>query len=345
MSGVTACSGDAVGTAPSTSSAYFFLRLNEHAINMSVTGTESNTIQLTATPLDASGHVMDSSTTATFSASDSSVTVTAAGLVTAHYPNTQVGGTVVIARLQLGNVTHADTAHVRVTNAPPAAVIASFSMQPQAGDSAVRGVGTEYTPAITAKDFNGAAMAFSASFTPRTTNFFWIESSDFNAVATESGNMHNTLLLSDTAHVTLYATSWMYGVPVRDSLRFQVGWPVIVGDMINGNHQTYFLTSTDTPHRILIGVGGAVVFNNGQYLSVRDTTPLDILFADSAVVDSVAIAAYGLGYTGSGNVHFSNATYMATQARRFPIAGTYLFRSPQDPDPSEIGVIYVLNNH
>ena len=119
----------------------------------------ASTIQLTATALNANGEPLSGAGQATFSATDSSVTVSPSGLVTAHFV-TQSGGTKVVATMQQNNVTLTDTAFIRVTETAPAA-IATFSIQPAPGDSAIGPVGTNYFPTVTAKDVDDNAVAFS----------------------------------------------------------------------------------------------------------------------------------------------------------------------------------------
>ena len=65
--------------------------------------------------------------------------------------------------MQQNNVTHVDTAFIRVTETAPVA-IATFSIQPAPGDSAIRSIGISYSPTVTAIDVDGNAVVFS---TPR----------------------------------------------------------------------------------------------------------------------------------------------------------------------------------
>ena len=62
--------------------------------------------------------------------------------------------------------------------------------------------------------------------------------------------------MNDTGHVTLYASSWMYGREVKDSLPFFAGWNSYVYTYYDGSsfplpwYQSTFF----------IGVGGEIVF-------------------------------------------------------------------------------------
>src|SRR6188472_1020921 len=126
---------------PVTDPAQLYMRLvlSHRAINLS-TVAPANTLQLTATPLDASGQPMAGLPVPSFRSSDTtSVWVTPEGLLQARGPAT--GVTVIADLVAPGNIRHADTAMVNVnatTDPPP--VLASLVLDPVQGDSAVRAI-------------------------------------------------------------------------------------------------------------------------------------------------------------------------------------------------------------
>lgn len=337
---LTGCSGDTVGAAPLGTSgrAYFSLQLNEHAINMSL-DPSSNTIQLAATPLNGENASIPVTGQINFRALDSTVTVSPTGLVTANYVSS---GTSVVATLSQGGVRHADTAFIRVTATPPAAAIQTFSIQPVAGDSAVGAWNTQYTPTVSATDAMGDAMIFDAQQTGAG-NVVWLSTSN-QVIASISRPLQSSFQLVDTGHVTLYATSWVYGISVRDSLKFLVGWPLQTGFFAANDLTTYNNGSwTSKAGPFFLGVGG--VLDVGDYNSSSDPglgDPIDIIFDDSTKVDS-AMDVFG-NFSGRGNIHFppQPGGGFAINARSFPIAGTYHFHNRLFPEL--VSTLYVLPN-
>lgn len=313
------CSGDTTGPAPVRSYAqiYWALVLNQHAINMSLTAP-SNTIQLTATALNANGTPLPGAGAVTFSATDSNVTVSPTGLVTAHYVT---GGTHVIASLQVGGVVNVDTALIEVTATAPTAPLSTFSIQPAAGDSAIRALlSGGYAITVRATDANGQAVPFGG------TNYVHFES--LNPVIATVDPYGGFAQPHDTGHVIFVATTWYYGVAKQDSLHFLVGWPIGSLNGIIGISNT-----EEFSHPVIfLGVGGKMLFVD--YGPIQD----EVVFDDSAEVDS-AEAFSGSGFTGRGNISIEPSTIFTFLARSFPVAGTYHYHSKRYP--SVTGVIYV----
>jgi hypothetical protein len=328
-----ACRADSVATAPPASAnLYFALQLDQHAINMSLS-PPSNTIQLSATALNQDGQPLADTGTVRFSASDSTVTVSPAGLVTAQYTN-QSGVTLVIASLQKNNVTLADTAFIHVTASPPAAALATFSIQPLPGDSAIVGYPGSYTVTVHATDANGQAMLFDPQ-----DNFVYFSSSNPALVAVDRSAGQTSS--GDTAHVTLVATTWAYGIAKRDSVHFLEGWPISAFVLLDSvvDLGAHFL-----PPSVVLGVGGVVQFVRGiakrgdQFGSVGN----DVVFDNPAAVDSAS--NFCGNFTGRGNISpIDTVNACKWPARSFPVAGTYNFQSVLFPPAS--GVIRVLQNH
>ena len=150
--GVLGCSGgDTTGPVSLTSTQlYWALRLNVHAVNLALSA--DSTVQLRVAPVNAAGDTVRGrglgSVVYTFP--DSSVSVSAAGLVTAHYIT---DSTDVIATMtdSTQSVTHADTVVIQVIATPPASPLATFSIQPAAGDSAIRAIGLSVWTSLATK--------------------------------------------------------------------------------------------------------------------------------------------------------------------------------------------------
>jgi hypothetical protein len=327
LAGSTACTSDTAGLVQAFSPAdtYFGLTLNQHAINMALTAP-SNTIQLTATALNALNHPLANAGQATFTTLDSCVTVTASGLVTARFA-TLGQHTGVVARLQQDNVTYVDTAYIRVTETAPAA-IALFSIQPPLGDSAIRG-GIQYTPTVTATDVNGQPVEFDLHINGTNTNYVWFTSS--NPYVSDYNRANGSFGWADTGHVTLYATAWVYGVPVHDSLKFLMTWQLFLTTYQTSESSCLWYRCT-----AFLGVGGRMVWSNFS------PDAHDLVFDDPLAVDSAP--NFNNVYSGRGNIHFpANLDGRnQSQARSFPKAGTYHWRNPLNP--VESGVIFVLEN-
>lgn len=330
VAGVLAgCSGDTVGVAPSpASTAVFSISLNQHAINMSLTNPSSNTIQLSVAEFSAFGQRLANTGQVTFVASDSGVSVTPAGLVTAQFV-TPSNPTKVIVTLsnRKDNLTLQDSAYIRVTRDAPVSPIRTFSIQPVNGDSASRSVDAfVYTPVVSATNSVGEAIPF--DLTTGTADIYALSTSNqaIASVVGEIGRYTYHFDLSNVGHITLYATSWVYGVAVKDSLPFVINWPLIVAT------GTYF-----TP-KIFIGTGGVVDWVNTSGDS------LGVVFDDPATVDSAVDLFNGFApqYTGRGNVYFTSSEQYVGKARRFPIAGTYTFHNPYNP--AQTGAVLVFNN-
>lgn len=110
---------------------YMRLELDHPAITLD-TATGYNTLQLTATPLDAHGAPLNGLPTPTYTSSDTaSVLVTADGVIIA---KRATAGLTIVAELVVGPVRHADTAIVDVTTEVNPPKLTTFEITP---DSAV----------------------------------------------------------------------------------------------------------------------------------------------------------------------------------------------------------------
>lgn len=328
-----ACSGDTTGTAPL--SLYGGILLNQHAINMSV-AAPANTIQLTATLLDAHGVPLPADSQdavhATFFTTDSSVSVTDAGLVTAHYVTaatsyTQQSAPRIIAAVQRGNTTYTDTAFVRVTATAPAQ-LATFALQPPDPVVGFGAVGDNFYPTILSTNVAGAAVPFDVQ--SGRDNIYWLATSR-STIATPGARrtLSNNYELNDTGHVTLYATSWVYGVAVQDSIESVVNFPSQVILYLSNCFTAGWAARCAT----FVPAGGVVIWI--YQVTPGDTTTL--VFDHPAAADSVDP---GFGFSGSGNLHFDESSFF--QARQFPTVGTYRYHLQSNPSLS--GVVFVTSN-
>jgi plastocyanin len=146
--------------------------------------------------------------------------------------------------------------------------------------------------------------------------------------------------------VTFTATAWAYGVAERDSIQYIINYPLWNLIFIVPLQAPVLVFS---PSRIEVAAGGYISFWN------YNDQPVDVVFDDSATVDSVpADVASELGAPpgqGQGNIppFFSDPTGTDTSvfskgvvARQFPVAGIYHIHSRLYPAMS--GVIDVRPN-
>src|SRR6185312_3229930 len=123
--------GDSISSPVTTdnANALWSVPFNYHAVNLSLE-PGSNTVQLTAIPRTSTGAQFRGAESVLYTALDSTVTVSATGLVTAHFVT---GTTQVVAQITSKGVTVSDTAMIRVTPTPLAAPLATLSIQPRPG--------------------------------------------------------------------------------------------------------------------------------------------------------------------------------------------------------------------
>jgi hypothetical protein len=308
----------------------FSITLNQHALNLSLTAPY-NQFQLVGTVRNTDGLPIPDTSTITYRATDSSVTVSASGLITSHFV-TSSGLTRVIATRQADGVSLRDTAYVHVTPQAPSSPIATFSIAPVAGDSAVRQVGGLYYPDVHATDVAGQPVAFDN----QTGYVYWIKSSDRSRFSYANGVTSlgkPYFSIPDTGHTTFYATSWMYGVTVQDSLKFLVGWRQ--GFSTSYDPDDGYLCNFYKGCGVVIAQGGVGYWFNSCDASVRD-----IVFDHPEAADS---APNSLGqYTGHGNIHFDGTSSCQQKLRRFPTVGTYHWHDVRNP--AGVGTIYVVEN-
>ena len=299
VSGAIGCSTDTAITLspPPATQAYWALRLNQRAVNMALT-EPFDTLQLTAIPLSAAGTPLTGAGPVTFRGSDSTVTVSPSGLITAHYvtPLTRV-----IASLQVHGVTLVDTALVQVTRIAPLHPLASFSMQPASGDSAKWTIDSStITWSVTAKDIDSTTICSNSVGCPLLVAYTTSDPSI--AVNADPINQPGVFVLESVGHVILSAQTWAYGVARRDSVNFTVGL---------GIGYTTSITSTtlvgggvgvafSAKPRLILAVGSIVTFLN------KTANPVDVVFDDTTGIDTASFTDIYTGNinppTGRGNI-------------------------------------------
>jgi hypothetical protein len=307
-----------VGPPPRTDAGQFWaLTLNYHAITLS-TVAPHDTIRLTATPRDAAGNPLRGLPTPAFRSNDlARVTVDSQGVVHAVKAGAEVH---VIASLEMGSVTLADTAAVNVTTLASPPTLALLSIHPAPGDSAETSIDQPLTLPTYALDSSGAPISGLAV--------------DYRASDNKTARIDRYSGLIQgvyPGHVTLTATATAYGVTKADTVLYVMGWPVYstlsivpqitkTGQSVNG-----FL-----PNHMTLGAGATVLFGNETFALT------DVTFDNPAAVDSSALycfyAQFGFPWLcATGNIApFANDTTILgsdLRARSFPVPGTYLYHS------------------
>jgi hypothetical protein len=324
---------------------YWALQLNQHAVQLALTAPY-NTIQLTAISLNAHGEPLTVPGTVHYSTADSTVTVDQHGLVTARYVSSSFRNALVVAALtdSVHHLTLVDTCFIQVTATSPASPLATFTIQPGFGATAMMPVDQSYTIRAMGTDAGGNSVKSFPYFTSSDPNIAQIDRLNGQVVGRRTGD------------VTLYATTWSYGVAKRDSLAFSVVIPsqALVSALPvtpTGSTQPVL---TFWPQIVTIGAGGYVTWINKSY-----TDSIDVVFDDSMNVDSISynnLAVFGFG-TGEGNIpawvqdpngtdeyvarfcryfggtppncsSFVDGTRFAqARQRKFPVPGTYHYHS------------------
>jgi hypothetical protein len=338
VSGITGCGEDVGGVAPTpVTQLYWALTLNEHAVTLALT-PPYDTIRLHAVARNANGDSLRSPGPVQYTVADSAVKIDSAGLVTAKYNTTARGKpTFVIASLQdtARHVTHVDTVFIQVTPTAPASPLTTFSIQLPTTDSAIRSV-SDNAVTLTPKvlDANGVSMgsnilvAYWSSDSVRGK----ITSRTVNTITDKGGKLKGVRL----GHVTYYATTWAYGVAMKDSLpyTYTLSNKVLVSVLEKTPYESLTPILYFYPTVITVGVGAVVTWDNQN-----ENMPVDIVFDDTTNVDSARVSNSPLfPFTGRGNISdfyldtsggytFADNFQNSRRARAFPVAGVYPYHS------------------
>jgi hypothetical protein len=354
------CGGsDTTGPPPmGASRAYWALQFNYHAVVLALT-PPYDTVQLTATPVNATGTPLPGLGSVTYKATDSLVTVSSTGLVTAHYQTTGTLYTTVSATLQAQGVTLTDTVFIQVT--PTVSKLKTFSIHPAPGDSARRPLdAASFSWPATATDLLGDTLCNGAGCTLPV----YYSSSDPLLASIDKSTAAVTL--ADTGHVIFTASTLVYGQLWRDSVRFTSGFANYTTVAIQpGTVGQRAVLTFSAPNPLIIGEGGNVLWTQPNVPSDASGNPvetpgldsIDVVFDDSTAAKAGQIGGIYCSFTGfvhdvfctptppdSGNIPAfgpDTAKYNAAQtsgdiapfllsvkqARTFPRAGNYHYHS------------------
>lgn len=291
LASVLACGGDVAGPGVTPSAAYWALQLNQHAVTLALTAPY-DTIQLSAVPLNVLGQPLAGLGSVHYSTEDSLISVDSTGLVTAKLVTQPSINTTVVASLTdtVQHVTLVDTCFIQVTVTAPSALLDTFYVHPaNPADTVVALSGTLHTLRASATD----AAANSVPFFP------YFTSSDSTIAAID--RLTGVILAHRQGQVTLYATTWSYGVAKQDSFLLQVG-PLSAITV-----QVYPVTATGSrsavlafwPQVVTIGAEGVVTWSNPSLTDSADVVFDDPTNVDSAVYGNVRIRNIG---SGEGNI-------------------------------------------
>lgn len=345
---LTACAHPDAAVAPSGSASDFFATFSakESSVNLALTAPY-DTIQLHPTVRFADGTTVPDSIV--YTPSDSTITVTPGGLVTAKFVTTTVA--TVTASVKHRGQTRTIVVRVQVRQTVPPVRPTGLTIRTVAGAPPhlplldTTALGGQTFLELSVSDRHGAPI-------PNPDIVFDVRSSDTTIAAiTQEG----FVTARKTGHVTFYMTTNAYGAHLVDSLPFtitakQYGGYTIHSPTNANDPWPSWIMSGDT---VRIAAGGDVEWTQ------EGTVVVDILFADTTRMDSSAgswvglLPASGRGNItalGVGNVDPNDGLALilaTTRARRFPVVGTYPFTvAIHDPSVSTHlnGVIVVCPN-
>lgn len=304
----SSCSTDADFSPPTDiGNVYWSVRLNHNAIILS-TENPYNSVQLEAVPhtpddveWEWDGAVEDSPaiTTTWFSTDSSKVRVTSDGLLTARAVTTSSGVNIIV-RKQIKNITHLDTARVVVTSLPDPPRVKSLSMDLADSSKRASGIFPLLIPTIVTDSNNSQLIGIPVTY--RTSN---TELTKFNNKWT--GSLSYQLWVSGNTNII--ASSYVYGVSIKDSLALEIGYPLSVLIGFPSVVQTP-ISSGGIEHRLRtslqeIGPGGEVFWENSSGVRPSSYTGILLPAADMSVVfddPSNVLEANGLNASGEGNI-------------------------------------------
>jgi hypothetical protein len=224
-----------------------------------------------------------------------------------------------VATLAVGNLRHSDTVFINATSTAAPPVLSALSIQPVPGDSAKVATGT--TKLIEPR-------ALAADSTPIAGLAVFYESLDpTTATVDRSTGFFRALR---PGHVAVVATATAYGVTKSDTLPMRIGYPVngIRILVIWRRSATGQEVARFEPADITVGPGATILFIN------TTTSPTDITFDDpSNVAEVPEYCAFAPPLCGAGNIDpwvrdpADQSGLSAYRIRRFPVLGTYAFRS------------------
>lgn len=304
---------------------YMRLALNHRAINLS-TASPYDTVRILAVPRDANGNPMPGMPAPTYTSSDTAaVSITADGLLRAKLPRSQVR---VVAELAIeGNVRHADTAWVKVTNNANPPQLTTFSIDPVPPDSAVWAAATiEGGMAMGLLSFAGVDLtpqikvrALDANNRPITGLIIEYESLTPNVA--EVDRRSGAVSLPRPGRAIIVVRTSVYGIARADTTEYTVTVPVVQGVFLQD-----FENSEMRPTEVTVRPGGWVFW----ILISEDQK--GVIFDDpsKALAVQPVCDAFGGPFCDSGNIPpFGSASnpFDSIRGRQFLEPGVYGFRS------------------
>ncbi len=303
---ITACGNEKLAAVPAAdlTTVPWSVKLNVNVATMS-TVAPYNTLQLTATVYNAYGTALTTDTAPTFVTRDPDrISVTADGLVTVKKTGTDLQ---IVARYRSGAVTLTDTLRVDATSEANPAPLTDFSI--------------DVIPYDRSDIFSAVFLPESvlqATFTvqgrPPTQGTYryrlW-SSNEQIAYSPCCGSIG----VVRPGTVTFYATTTVYGVTKTDSVRYDARLSNFLGILIQSDATTPPWFSVPS---YVVRTGATVA-----WLNLSDLDSTDITFDDPTNVEE----SPEFCQCGSGNVAMIPAGQFAFAARRFPVTGTYIYRS------------------
>lgn len=309
---------------------FMALTLDHRAINLS-TAAPYDTFRLTATPRNGLGDVIRDLPPPEFRSEDTTaVWVSRDGLLQARRA---AAGVRVIAELTAeGNVRHADTAYVNVTANPNPPIPATLSITPQTPEEAT-------WPMLSQKAVVGQLFleqiagipvwpvlplrAFDESGNPITGLAIEYRSLDPRIAEVDpvTGMVTQTLAPGE---VGIVARTVAYGVVKTDTAFFTVTLPLVHVVLINDWSAGVPVMD---PSEVTIRPGGYVFWVSAL------SSPVDITFDDPTNIEELTevCAILGGDFCGGGDIApidgSSGDVMDAARGRRFPVPGSYAFRS------------------
>jgi plastocyanin len=331
---VAGCGGDALATRPNadTSALYWSLTLDHRAVTLATT-PPYDTIRLIATPRNPSGAALAGLGSVTFTSSDlARLRVSADGVVQALAVGT---GALVVATLQAGNVTHADTVFIDITPNPTPRPLGSLSIHPVPPDSAK-------VAAVSGKQLT--VQALDVDDNPMAGLLVEFRSSDPTTATVD--RQTGFVAGKRPGHVLIVASSTVYGNTRADTLPFTIGEQVSYWVHVDRAHSVGATPATGfTPSEVTVGSGATIMW---QW--TPDLPATDVTFEDPTnVAESAGLGPLHLGASGPGNIPAPDGCTSAVdpfsafrnclKARTFPVPGVYRYHSTLTGAAGEITVV------
>lgn len=273
-----------------------------------------------------------------FSTDSSKVYITRNGFITAKKVTTGTG-TYVFVRRTIGLVTKTDSALVRVTDIANPVIPATLKLQmPDSGKLSLGFYPIEAIVCAGGPDsvvISGLPIAFETSnpsLAYMGVSYTGSASAKFNTTLTVGISYNNY------DSVTVRASTYAYGVRLRDTFRLAIGWPLpsflyqspaVIQQVLNGGVATAYAMTIST---LRVGPGAIVYWENGSGLrpagylgNLKPAEDISIAFDDPSDV----LEAPG-GASGAGNISLipGDTTFSAAlrrRHRRFVKAGEYSY--------------------